>query len=167
MRYLFISIILFIIVAGTLGLIIYFAKYYADKRKYRKQKQNKTATYTIKQKYITECEQQYFITLKNIIGEKYIIYPQVPLSQIIEKNTTGFHNELFRIIDFCIFDYQMKPLVCIEINDSSHNEYNRYKRDMKVSDILENAGLPLIKLWTSYGIQPDYIRKRLQEHISI
>lgn len=124
--------------------------------------------YVVKSRYISIKENEFFQALKNIIGNKYLIYPQVPLSQIIEKiGDNKYRNELFRIIDFCIFDREYKPLVCIEINDQTHNQPDRIERDKKVKDILSIAGMPLITLWTEYGIKPDYIRKRLQDYINV
>jgi hypothetical protein len=144
-------------------------------KKNRNQKTYKRATYEetkpqykIKEKYITETEEKFGNAFKEIILNQYVIYPQVPLSQIVEKETkTKYQSELNRIIDFCIFSKEYKPLVCIEINDETHKQKERYIRDRKVKDILDNAQLPLITLWTSYGINKEYIEKRLKEHLDL
>ena len=125
-------------------------------------------TYSKKKRYVSKCEQEYYAVLKSIIQNEYLIYPQVPLSQIVEKvSDNHYHNELFRIIDFCIFSKTFEPLICIEINDDTHHQPERYKRDKKVKEILEEAKIPLITLWTEYGINEDYIEKRLREHLQI
>jgi predicted NAD-dependent protein-ADP-ribosyltransferase YbiA (DUF1768 family) len=55
----------------------------------------------------------------------------------------------------------------IEINDNTHNTKERYIRDMKVKEILDKANLPIITLWTSYGVNYDYIERRLKEYIEL
>jgi hypothetical protein len=130
---------------------------------------NKPETqYKIKTNYITQTEREFARAIKEIIKEKYILLPQVPLSQlVIKKPATRYKNELYRIIDFCIFTKEYRPLVCIEINDETHKTKSRYARDQKVKDILAKAELPLITLWVSYGINKEYIEKRLSEHLEI
>lgn len=98
------------------------------------------------------------------VNNEYIVLPQVNLGTIIQKNGKfKYHNELFRNIDFCIFDKSYFPLLLIEINDETHNRRDRIERDKKVKEISASAGLPLITLHTKYGINQEYITKRLME----
>ena len=62
-------------------------------------------------------------------------------------------------LDYC-------PVFLIEINDQTHLAQERRERDRKVADICEEAGIPLITFWTSYGVQPDYIERRIMETLS-
>ncbi|MFR9028073.1 MAG: DUF2726 domain-containing protein [Clostridium sp.] len=59
-----------------------------------------------------------------------------------------------------------RPVFLIEINDQTHLAQERRERDRKVADICEEAGIPLITFWTSYGVQPDYIERRIMETLS-
>lgn len=86
-------------------------------------------------------------------------------SFIIKTDGSRFQNELYRNVDFLITDLTYKPMVIIEINDQSHLSPDRRERDEKVCKICEEAGIPLIKLWTSYGVNEEYIRKRINEAI--
>ena len=43
--------------------------------------------------------------------------------------------------------------------------HDRKERDKKVQKICEEAGIPIIKLWTSYGVNAEYISKVLNETI--
>lgn len=126
-------------------------------------------TYYVKKKsYLTDCEKEFFRVIKSIVYPNYIVYPQVPLSQIIEKDSTDrYQNELYRIIDFCIFSKDFEPLVCIEINDETHHQKNRYVRDQKVKNILNQADLPIVTLWTSFGVKTEYIKERLRKYLKI
>jgi len=115
---------------------------------------------------MSKGEWPFFYALKKIVGDKYIVHPQVNLASIIEKTSDSkYRNELFRNIDFCIFDNNYKPLVLIEINDASHMTADRKRRDQKVKDICAEAKLPLITLWTKYGVNEAYIKSTLASHL--
>lgn len=144
-----------------------------DQNKEEKQNQDETnkneiPLYRLKYSLMTKNEQKYYNVIKDNLSEKYKIFPQINLATIIQKtDPNAYRNELFRNIDFLITDSEYKPLVCIEINDESHNDYKRKQRDRKVKAICEEAGIPLITFWTSYGINKDYIIARIDEAISM
>ena len=70
---------------------------------------------------------------------------------------------MFRNVDFLITDGNYVPRIVIEINDMSHNSSDRKERDEKVKNICEEAGIPIITLWTSYGINQSYINEKIAE----
>ncbi len=120
--------------------------------------------YSVKPRYLSPYELQYYNILQNILSNNYYIFPQVPLSQIIEKHSaSNYRTELYRVVDFCIFDKEYYPLLCIEINDSTHLKKDRTKRDSKVAEILKSARLPLITFWTYEEINVQVIRKKLRQ----
>ena len=89
--------------------------------------------------FMTESEQYFYNILKEIEKEYDVkVQPQINLASIIEKTTKHkYANELFRNIDFGIFDKNYsKLLLAIEINDSSHYRTDRIIRDKKVDKIL-------------------------------
>ena len=94
--------------------------------------------------------------------------PQLNLASIINKEGNyKYRNELFRNIDFGIFSKDYKELLLlIEINDKTHNNYNRRKRDIKVDNIVDNAGIKLIKFYSNYPNKKDYIKNRIREEIN-
>ncbi len=127
----------------------------------------KQTNYLLKNSLITQTEKPYFETIKKIVEPQYIIQPQINLASIIDKKSPDkFRNELFRNIDFGIFDQNYKPLLLIEINDESHMTNGRRERDQKVQSICKDAGIPIVTLWTKYGVNEPYINKRLCEHLT-
>lgn len=118
--------------------------------------------YECRKSLITENEQLYFKALRERVPQGYHVFPQVNLAAIVEKmENSPFRNELFRNVDFLITDAQFAPKIIVEINDPSHHQYDRRKRDEKVVAICAEAGMPIITLWTNYGVNPDYIEKRI------
>lgn len=122
--------------------------------------------YELKQSLITATEQKYLSAVKSVLPSGYIIQPQVNLACIINRtDDSKYCNELYRNIDACIFDSQYKPIFLIEINDSTHNQNNRIQRDKKIKNICEEAGIPLVTFWTSYGVNTEYMKKKIDEAI--
>lgn len=120
--------------------------------------------YEPKESLISKSEQSYFEAIKASLPENYYVFPQINLAAFIYKSgDSQYRNELFRNVDFLITDSNFSPKIVIEINDPSHLSNDRRKRDEKVKKILEEAGIPLMKLWTSYGVNPKYIKERITE----
>lgn len=123
---------------------------------------NPNYLYEIKECFLTKNEKNYLSTIKKCLPQDYYIQPQVGLRTIINRTDNAqYQNELNRYFDACIFDKDYHPIAVIEINDSSHLQKDRKVRDEKVKKICEEAGLPMIIFWTSYGINQEYISKRI------
>ena len=116
-------------------------------------------------KLLTQTEIKFFDALKIATNENYILLPQINLASIIERvDEHKYQNELYRNIDFAIFDKFYNPIVLIEINDRTHKDKKRIARDIKVKEICNNANISLITFWTEYGINQEYINKRIAEY---
>lgn len=128
--------------------------------------ENQTYRYELKNSLITETEKTYLTEIKKVLPQGYFVQPQVNLASIIYKTDKKFcYTDLYRNIDACVFDMTYKPIFLIEINDSTHEEYKVKQRDKKVKNICEEAGIPLMNLWTKYGINPEYITKKVMQSI--
>lgn len=123
--------------------------------------------YERKPSLVTRNEMEYLKCIKAVLPEGCLIQAQANLASFIKRTDNAkFQNELYRNVDFIITDLSYCPLLVIEINDQSHLTQDRRKRDEKVTHICEEAGIPIIKLWTSYGVNPEYIKKRITETLS-
>lgn len=88
-------------------------------------------------------EKKFFHIMRKKIGDKFIITPQVNLQSIIETDSYERNDELFRNIDFGIFDTEMyNPIMLIEVNGKQHeNDLYWKKRDNSVKEILEKSNI--------------------------
>ena len=114
------------------------------------------------------AEQGFYKKLVAIFSEQYNVQFQVPLSSVIKKKSSErFQNELYRTIDFALFDKEtFEPVILIELNDKTHLEGRRQYRDIKVKEICEQAGLKIVTFWAQYENKPEYIKKRVIEFIN-
>lgn len=120
--------------------------------------------YEAKPVLISKNESGYYDAIKTALPEGCIAFPQINLAAFVTRvDNTRFHNELFRNVDFLIVNAEYKPLIVIEINDQTHLTAERGERDEKVKNICDEAGIPVISLWTSYGVNEEYIKKKIDE----
>lgn len=116
---------------------------------------------------ISKSEQAYYAALCSAVPQGFHIFPQVNLAAfIVRTDNARFQNELFRNVDFLITSAKYQPLMVVEINDQTHYSTERKERDEKVRNICEEAGIPILTLWTQYGINPEYIKKRIEETLA-
>lgn len=130
-------------------------------------KEDTVAIYS-RRKFITDYERYFYNIFVELEQELMIkIVPQVSLSTIIKKEVNNYYiTELFRNIDFAVFDKEYKEvLLLIEINDSTHNTKTRSIRDKKVEKILKDAGIRLIKFYSNYPNKYDYVKSRVRNEI--
>lgn len=118
-----------------------------------------------KRQFMTGYETSFYNKIKDLETE-YEIVPQINLATIIEKVDSKYRNELFRNIDFGIFDKDYKNLLLlIEINDNTHNQKHRQIRDKKVKSICNEAGINLITFYTNYANEKSYVINRIKNEI--
>ena len=120
--------------------------------------------YDAKSALISKSEQVFYHAILVSLPEGFYVFPQINLASFIERTDDArFHNELFRNVDFLITDKTYCPKMVIEINDQTHYSYDRKERDEKVQRICEEAGIPILKLWTQYGVNQAYIQGKINE----
>ena len=117
---------------------------------------------------ISNYEKYFYDILEQNFGYEYKVQTQVNLASIITKiDNYKYQNELYRNIDFGIFDKNtLKPLLLIEINDSTHKNSKRYKRDMKVREIISEAKIKLITFYSSYKNETKYVVERIKKSLN-
>lgn len=116
---------------------------------------------------MTNAERDIYDKIKCLEPE-YKVIPQVNLTSIISKeNNNKYYTDLFRIIDFAIFDVNLQDvLLLIELNDETHNLKKRKRRDVKIKKICNVAGIPLLFFYTKYPNEKDYVINRIRNVIN-
>ena len=116
---------------------------------------------------MTNAERDIYDKIKCLEPE-YKVIPQVNLTSIISKeNNNKYYTDLFRNIDFAIFDANLQDvLLLIELNDETHNLKKRKRRDVKIKKICNAAGIPLLFFYTKYPNEKDYVINRIRNVIN-
>lgn len=115
--------------------------------------------YRKKNYFFNRSERKFYYTLGDILGDKYFLFSKVRILDLLYlpkylRNSYHYLNKIqSKHIDFIICDKQnIKPLLAIELDGSSHLRKNRIERDKFVNEIFKDAGLPIlhIKVCDSY-----------------
>ena len=120
-----------------------------------------------KKSIMTKAEMRFYNKIKCLEPE-YKVIPQVNLASIISKeNNNRYYTDLFRNIDFAIFDNNLDAvLLLIELNDGTHNLKKRKRRNYKIKKICKAAGIPLLFFYTKYPNEKDYVINRIKDVIN-
>jgi len=113
-----------------------------------------TLPYKTKKTLMTPAERMLFETLRNVLGQKYDIYPQMKLDKIFDveyqrqyKYYLGYLRKINqKSVDYVVVNRQTQsPIFAIELDDSSHDTDERRERDNFVGDLFKKANLPLVR----------------------
>ncbi len=128
----------------------------------KKSEIEKKLPYIRKDYILTKAEVEFFKVLKESLEDKYYIFPQVNLSDLLFVKTRKeeyykYRNKIDRkSVDFVLAEKEnLKPLLAIELDDSSHNYGKRKERDSFVEKAFKDAGLSLLRInyRRNYNIQ--------------
>lgn len=106
--------------------------------------------------FLTKRERDFFIELRKILKKEYYVMCQVRVVDIItphkrfSKNSKEFI-ALFRQVsqwhcDFLIINNNFDVEVAIELDDSTHNQLKRKRRDEILNEVFRQSGVNLIRV---------------------
>lgn len=123
---------------------------------------------------LTAAEYSFYKVLNQVIGPDRIALIKVRLADLIEVRDgldksaqTAARNRINKKhIDFVICDrVSCVPIVCIELDDRSHDRPERQTRDAFVDAVFGSVGLPLIRQPAQRGYELPDLRRRLAEAV--
>jgi Protein of unknown function (DUF2726) len=129
--------------------------------------------YRVRDNFLSEAEHSFYLVLRHTLDSEFTICPKVRLLDIfyITGNTYNHapRNKIDRKhIDFLICKAQtMKPLLAIELDDSSHKRPDRVERDIFVNQIFEDARLPLLRIKTREAYNTGDLSKELDRYLKV
>ena len=113
---------------------------------------NNAYSYMAKQSLMTRTENEFFLKLERAVSERYYVFPQVHLSSLLDHRVKGQDwSYAFRHINGKSVDYvlcsreTLRPTYAIELDDYTHEQSDRRKRDEEVERIFDEADLPLVR----------------------
>ena len=121
---------------------------------------------------LTKAERSFFGVLQTAAGTQYLIFAMVRLADLIyiARGTKSRQSHFNRIqskhIDFVLCDPQsVRPLLAIELDDSSHDRPDRQDRDSFVDAALAVAGLPILRVPARSGYNAKELAQSIHESI--
>jgi len=130
---------------------------------------NADERYTLKQSLLTDAEKEFLEVLQEVVGDKYRIETQVPLSGIVKPldsrghytNYHDFNKIKAKSIDFVLYDKEFNPYLAIELDDRTHLQPDRVKRDNFLDSVMSGVGLPIIHIPVSYTYDSEELRTQI------
>lgn len=115
-------------------------------------KEKAVYTYSAKEHLMTASEEAFFRLLSDSVSERYLVFPQVHLSALLEHKIPkqnwkyAFRHINGKSVDYVLCDKMtLKPVYAIELDDYTHKHKDRVERDIEVERIFAGAKIPLVR----------------------
>lgn len=108
--------------------------------------------FRLRDDFLSRAELSFYLTVQNHVGKDLRICPKVSLSDLFyvvrpNENFKAYNKINRKHVDFVACDpVTMKPLFGIELDDASHQQPDRKKRDRFVEKVFQAASLPLVRV---------------------
>jgi hypothetical protein len=126
--------------------------------------------YTKKDFFMSRAEHECYDVLIEAVGHNYYVFAQVHLPTIVSHAVKGqsWQGALSHInrksVDFVLCDKNyISPKLAIELDDKSHLNEDRKKRDEEVERIMQEAGIPLLRIENHGGFDIATIRRQIED----
>jgi hypothetical protein len=124
--------------------------------------------YRLRDDFLSPAEFSFYKVLSSLVGTRLTIQSKVRLADIFfvarpNENVAYFNRIAQRHLDFLVCDsITMKPLLGIELDDSSHKRNDRQERDEFVEKVFQVANLPLLRV----PVQREYNSREIAAQIA-
>ena len=167
-----------IIVVVVLVVIANLAQSSSQKQKFTKQEpeQNGISKYEAVPSLLTPAERSFFGVLQQAIASDYQVFAKVRLADIVRPvrnpSRSGWQTAFNRItgkhVDFILCDSaRLAVLAVIELDDKTHERFERGVRDMLVDSALADARIPVLRITASQSYSPAQIREQIKNTIRV
>lgn len=124
--------------------------------------------YIARGQLVTKSELRFYKSLLKAVQDDWEIFAMVRVADLLRVDAGAkarrkwLNKILAKHIDFVLCDPgTLEPVVCIELDDPSHNRPDRMERDQFVNQAFASAQLPLLRIPT----QPNYRAREIREQI--
>ncbi len=113
---------------------------------------DKLFPYRVRDDFLSPAEMTFYRLLVDITNQRALVCPKVNLADIFfvvnSQDNPGYRSRIAqKHLDFLLYDPKtLKPLVGIELDDSSHARSDRKTRDEFVEGVFQAAKLPLLRI---------------------
>jgi hypothetical protein len=135
--------------------------------------QEETLPYRLRDDFLSPAEFSFYKVLASLVGSRLAILSKVRLADIFfvahpNENISYLNRISQRHVDFLLcIPNTMKPVVAIELDDASHDQYARQQRDAFVDRVFLAAGLPLLHMPVQREYNSQEIAARLTQLMKV
>jgi hypothetical protein len=138
------------------------------------QKTSKAAAfpYARNDRFLSPAESSFLAALRAAAAEEYEIFAKVRLLDLLSVKTgagrqSAFNKVQSKHLDFLLCERgTFKPVLALELDDSSHQRPARKVRDAFVEEVLEVIGLPALRCPVTRAYDPHELARLIQASIS-
>jgi hypothetical protein len=120
----------------------------------------------------TYQERKFYERLVEVIGNEYQVFAKVRMADVVwlanEPVNRKYHNNQIQCkhFDFVLCDKAfLKPALVLELDDSSHDKFNRQESDEFKQQVCEMVGLPLVRVKVQQSYSGDEIGQLVRSKI--
>lgn len=128
--------------------------------------------YALRDDWLSPAELSFLGVLRRVTQDRFVICPKVGLQDIFfaksGSNSQAFRNKIDRKhVDFLLVDaVTYKPVMGVELDDSSHGRKDRVERDRFVDQVFAVAGLRLLRVPAARTYSADVLSKTIGDRLS-
>lgn len=149
--------------SGCLGLLLPFLDYI--KRLFAPKPQS--LPYRLRDDFLSPNELSFYRVLVSLLGTDFVVQSKVRLADIFfvaqqDASFSHFNRISQRHLDFLVCDSAtMRPVLGIELDDSSHDREDRKERDRFVDSVFQSARFPLVRIRAQRSYNPRVIGEQI------
>jgi hypothetical protein len=124
--------------------------------------------YQCRPEFLTPAELVFFRSLEQAVDGKYYVFAKVRIGDLLcviegTENAGAWFGKIGqKHVDFMLADRKdVKPVLVVELDDSSHDLPHRQERDVFVDEALRTAGLSILRV----PCRQDYAVSQLAQSI--
>lgn len=161
----FLIIILLVIIIAILEKLL--NKSSAEPKKVENLVNNYNEKYEKVDYLLTKNELKFYRILKQVTNKLgYSLFCQVSLYQIVNsKEYKDFNKIKSKSIDFVITQENCKILLCIELDDSTHERQKRIERDIFIDNLFKDLEIKLLRMPVQNYYNIEEIENKIKESL--
>ncbi|MFZ1074960.1 MAG: DUF2726 domain-containing protein [Minisyncoccia bacterium] len=136
--------------------------------------EEKKYQYKRKDFFLSRAEHECYDALVAAVGNEYLVFAQVHLPTLVDSKVVGqnwrgaFRHINGKSVDFVLCDKAyISPKLAIELDDKTHERPDRQERDREVERILQDAGLPLLRLENHGSFNSSELAQKIKDTLSV
>ena len=128
---------------------------------------NYSDKYKKKEYLLSKNELKFYRILKQITDNLgYSLFCQVSLYQLLKSDDFKDFNKIkSKSIDFVITQENCKILICIELDDNTHNQAKRIERDNFVNKLFKDLDIKLLRIPVQNYYNMEELEQKIKENL--